>query len=67
MQPIKQLDSVAIERLGRQREFLLRIYRAEFGKDPTSRATESSRSNMIALQHALKQMYGEAIAQNARS
>jgi hypothetical protein len=45
----EQLDSVTIERLRKQGEFLLRIYRAEFAKDPISRATESSRSNVIAL------------------
>jgi hypothetical protein len=27
-----------------------------------SRATESSRSNVIALRHTLKQMYGEVVA-----
>jgi hypothetical protein len=36
------------------------MYQAEFAKDPTSRATESSRSNVIALRHTIKQMYGEA-------
>jgi hypothetical protein len=61
----EQLDSVTIERLRKQGEFLLRIYRAEFAKDPISRATESSRSNVIAVQHTVKQMYGEAIAREA--
>jgi len=31
-------------------------------KDPTSPATESSRSNMIALRHSINQIYGEAAA-----
>jgi hypothetical protein len=57
----EQLDSVN-QRLRKQREFLLRSYRAEFAKDPTSRATQSSRSNVIAMQHTVRQMYGEAIA-----
>ena len=60
----EQLDSVTIERLRKQGEFLLRIYRAEFAKGPTSRATESSRSNVIAMQHTVRQMYGEVIAQD---
>ena len=62
MQLIEQLDSVTIERLREQGQFLLRIYRAEFAKDPTSRATESSRSNTIAMHHTVRQMYGEAVA-----
>ncbi len=65
MQLVEQLDSVTIERLRKQGEFLLRIYRAEFAKDPISRATESSRSNVIAVQHTVKQMYGEAMAREA--
>ena len=64
MQRIEELDSGAIERLRKQGEFLLRIYRAEFVKDPTSRATESSRSNVIAIQHTVRQMYGEAVARD---
>ena len=64
MQLVEQLDSVTIERLRKQGEFLLRIYRAEFAKDPTSRATESSRSNVIAMQHTVRQMYGEAVARD---
>ena len=35
---------------------------AKLAKDPTSRATESSRSNVIAMEHTVKQMYGEAAA-----
>ena len=48
----------------KQREFLLRIYRAESAKDPTSRATEASRSNVIAMQHTVRQMYGEAVVRD---
>jgi hypothetical protein len=62
MQLLEQLDSGTIERLKEQDEFLLRVYQAEFAKDPTSRATVSSRSNVIALRHTLKQIYGEAVA-----
>ena len=64
MRRIEELDSGAIERLRKQGEFLLRVYRAEFAKDPISRATESSRSNVIAMQDTVRQMYGEVIAQD---
>jgi hypothetical protein len=60
----EQLDPVTIERLRKQGEFLLRVYQAEFGLDPTSRATESSRSHLIAVQHTVRQMYGEAVARD---
>jgi hypothetical protein len=59
---LEEVDSRTIEHLKEQNEFLLRAYEAEFSKDPTSRATETSRSNVIALRHTLKQMYGEAVA-----
>jgi len=36
---------------------LLRLYEKEFATDPTSRATESSRSNLMALRHTIAQMY----------
>ena len=64
MQRIEELDSGAIERLRKQGEFLLRVYRAEFAKDPISRATESSRSNVIAIQHTVRQMFGEAVVRD---
>jgi hypothetical protein len=60
----KQLDPVTIERLRKQVEFLLRVYKAEFDQDPTSHATESSRSNAIALQHTVRQLYGEGVARD---
>jgi hypothetical protein len=62
MQVVEQLDSVTKERLRKQGQFLLRVYQAEFDQDPTSHATESSRSNVIAMQHTVRQMYGEAVA-----
>ncbi len=64
MQVAEQLDSGTIERLRKQGEFLLRIYQAEIADDPTSRATEFARSNLIALQHTVRQMYGEAVARD---
>jgi len=55
-----QIDAETIERLGEQSELLLRLYQLELARDPSSRATESSRSNMIALRHSIDQVYGEA-------
>ena len=65
MQVVEQLDSAAIERLRKQIGFLLGIYHAEISKDPTSRAAESSRSNVIALRDTIRQLYGEAVALEA--
>jgi hypothetical protein len=62
MQPEEQLDRATIQRLRKQGEFLLTIYRTELSKDPSSRATKASRSNLIAVQHSVRQMYGEAVA-----
>ena len=55
-------EQLEIERLRKQVEFLLRVYQAEFDQDPTSHATESSRSNVIAMRHTVRQMYGETVA-----
>ena len=55
-----QIDAETIERLGEQSELLLRLYQLELDRDPSSRATESSRSNMIALRHSIDQICGEA-------
>ena len=55
-------EQVDIERLRKQSEFLLRTYLAEFAQDPASRATQSSRSNVIAMQHTVRQMYGQAVS-----
>lgn len=54
-----QIDAETIGRLGEQSELLLRMYQLELAKDPSSRASESSRSNMIALRHSIDQIYGE--------
>jgi Protein of unknown function (DUF2934) len=64
MDYLEELDSGTIERLGAQRGFLLSTYHAELAKDPTSRATESSRSNVIALWHTIRQIYGKAVARD---
>jgi hypothetical protein len=60
----EEFDSETLKRLGKQGGFLLRTYQAEFAKAPTSHATESSRSNLIAVQHTIEQMYGEAAARD---
>jgi len=64
MQVAEELDSGAIRRLGKQGRYLLRIHQAELAKDPTSHASESSRSHLMAVQHTVKQMYGEAVARD---
>jgi hypothetical protein len=57
-----QLAPETIERLEEQSGLLLRTYELEFAKNPTSRATESARSNLIALRHTINQIYGESAA-----
>jgi hypothetical protein len=61
MKNLQECASGTIERLGKQSGFLLRTYQAELAKDPASRGTESSRSNMIALWHTIRQIYGKAV------
>ena len=58
------LDAETTERLEEQSGLLLRMYQAEFAKDPASRATGSLRSNMIALRHTIHQIYGEGAARD---
>ena len=58
-------DALITARLRKQSEFLVRIYRTELAKDPKSQATESSRSNAIAMLHTVRQLYGEGIARQA--
>jgi len=58
MHLVEELDWGSTKRLRKQVRFLLRIHQAELAKDPTSHATESSRSNLMAVQHTVKQMYG---------
>ena len=55
-----ELNPETIERLEEQSGLLLRTYELELAKDPTSRATESARSNLIALRHTIHQVYGES-------
>ena len=67
MQTEAHFDAETIERLEEQSGLLLKIYEAEFAKDPASPATESSRSNMIALRHSIQQIYGQAAAVEVES
>ena len=62
MQNETHIDVETIKRLEEQSKLLRRTYQAEFAKGPTSRGTESSRSNLIALRHTIKQIYGDAAA-----
>jgi hypothetical protein len=64
MDSLEDINSETIERLGKQGGFLLSTYHAELAKDPASHATESSRSNVIALWHTIKQIYGKAVARD---
>jgi hypothetical protein len=60
MQTEAHISAETIERLEKQSKLLLKTYQAELAKDPASPATESSRSNMIALRHSINQIYGDA-------
>jgi hypothetical protein len=64
MDYLQELDSGTIERLGEQSRFLLGTYQEELAKDPASRDTESSRSNVIALWHTIRQIYGKTVARD---
>ena len=59
MQSEEQLDLKTMERVSKQSALLLRLYEAELVSDPTSHATASSRSNLIALHHTIAQLYGD--------
>jgi len=64
MDYLEELDSGTFERLGEQSRFLLGKYEEELAKDPASRATESSRSNVIALWHTIRQIYGKTVVRD---
>jgi len=63
MHLLEELDSELIKRLVKQTSFLRRVHQTELAKCPTSRATKSSRSNLMAALHTVRQIYGEGIAQ----
>jgi hypothetical protein len=60
MQLLEHLGPRTLGRLEKQTKLLLKVYFAERAKDPSSLATESSRSNVIALRHTLTNMYSES-------
>lgn len=64
MQLVEELGSALIKHLEKQFRFLLTVHQAELDKDSTSHATESSRSNLMAVQHTVRQLYGEAVARD---
>jgi hypothetical protein len=65
MQHAQEVGPEAIERVEKQIRFLTRIHDADLAKDATSHATESSRSNLMALQDTVRLVYGEAVAHDA--
>jgi hypothetical protein len=64
MQHIEEPDSNTIGRLGKQSAFLRMRHEAELAKDPASEAAGSSRSNLMAVQHTIQQMYGTSVARD---
>ena len=64
MRTVNQSIAATIDRLEEQSGLLLKTYRAEFARDPESHATKSSRSNLIALLHTIRQVYGVSISED---
>jgi hypothetical protein len=62
MHVVDELNAGILKHLVKQGGFLLKLHQVELAKDPTSRATESSRSNLLAVRHTVKQVYGSAVA-----
>lgn len=62
MHILERNDAGTLKHLVKQGGFLLKLHQAELAKDPTSRATESSRSNLMAVRHTVNQVYGSAVA-----
>jgi hypothetical protein len=48
----------------KQSSVWVNTYQAELAKDPDSSSTESSRNNVIALWHTIRQIYGKAVARD---
>ena len=61
MHNLERNKAGTLTHLVKQGGFLLKLHLAEFAKDPTSRATGSSRSNLMAVRHTVKQVYGSAV------
>jgi hypothetical protein len=64
MQIVKELDSESITRFGKQYRLLLRKHQANLANNPTSHATKSSRSNLMAVRNTLGEMYGDVVVRN---
>jgi hypothetical protein len=62
---VEDVNAETIQRLANQRGMLLRTHRTELAKDPTSDATKSSRSNLIAVQHTIEEVYGATTARDS--
>ena len=62
MHLVDEPSTTSLERLKTEGKFLHRIYQAELARDPKSYANGSSRSNLMALLHTVKQVYGQAVA-----
>src|ERR1700687_3251367 len=62
MNVLEGLDAGTLKYLVKQAGFLLKLHQAELAKNPTSRATKSSRSNLMAVRHTVEQVYGSAVA-----
>jgi hypothetical protein len=62
MKSREQLVWGRMNRLKKQSALLERLYQAEFAKDPTSLATASSRSNLMALRHTIALIFGRPTA-----
>jgi hypothetical protein len=56
MHVVDELNAGILKHLVKQGGFLLKLHQVELAKDPTSRATESSRSNLLAVRHTVKQV-----------
>jgi hypothetical protein len=61
MHTLERNEAGTLKHLVKQGGFLLKLHLAEFAKDPTSHATESSRSNLMAVRHTVKQVHGSAV------
>jgi hypothetical protein len=62
MHILERDDAGILKHLVKQGGFLLKLHLAEFAKNPLSHTPESSRSNLTAVQHTVKHVYGSGVA-----
>jgi hypothetical protein len=62
MHTLERYDAGTLRHLAKPGGLLLKLDQAELAKNPTSRATESSRRNLMAVLHTVRQVYGSAVA-----